>query len=183
MKEIKGFPIYQILDWLGEGKTYDEITKAYSLTAQDILSAIKYAASSLRPKRVPNLTIYIDGSSCGNPGPSGVGIIIHNGKKVIERLSSYIGKATNNISEYKALILALQYAKRLESESLTIFSDSKLMVNQINGRYMVKNKALKRFYNEAKQLINEFSEFTLRYIPREHNKEANRLANQASLGK
>lgn len=179
MKEIKGFPIYQILDWLGKGKTYDEITKTYSLSLDEILSAIKYAASSLRPKGVSKLTIYIDGSSRGNPGPSGVGVIIYDNKRVIEKVSSYIGRATNNISEYKALILALQYAKRVESESLTIFSDSELMLNQINGRYIVKDKVLKMLYNEAKELINGFRDVALLHIPRECNKEANKLANQA----
>jgi ribonuclease HI len=125
------------------------------------------------------LTIYTDGAAKGNPGPAGVGIIIYRGKKTLKKTYNYIGKTTNNVAEYTALIYALQEALYLNADKVTIFSDSELMVKQIKGEYKVKNHALRVFNGIAKHVIEKFTDFNINYVPREENKEADLLANKA----
>ena len=84
--------------------------------------------------------IYIDGASKGNPGPSGIGVVICEGTKAIKNISTYIGHATNNIAEYTALIYALQEALILKAEALTIRTDSQLLARQLNKVYKVRHE-------------------------------------------
>jgi len=127
-----------------------------------------------------NLAIYVDGASRGNPGPAGVGIVIYDHKgKVIKEIKKYIGKTTNNVAEYIALISALKEAKRFGACFLTIYLDSELLVNQINGSYRTKNKNLLRLLQEVRKLGGCFKEIRYQYIPRENNKYADKLANMA----
>ena len=126
------------------------------------------------------LTIHIDGASRGNPGPAGIGIIIKNESgEVKARISRYIGEATNNQAEYKALIAALEEAARLGAERVDIRMDAQLVTRQIRGSYKARNANLKLLCHQAKQLLSQFQSFTITHIPRKENRVADALANQA----
>lgn len=126
-----------------------------------------------------NLNIYIDGASRGNPGKAGIGIVVKENGKKIKSISQYVGKATNNVIEYKALIYALKETKSFSSEEVKIFSDSKLLVNQLTGKYKVKSEKLKSLYKRVAELAQEFKKIDIEKIAREDNKEADKLANKA----
>jgi len=119
--------------------------------------------------------IYIDGGSRGNPGPAAYAFIIKTERGDI-REASFIGLATNNVAEYSALLAALRKAKALGCSSIVIHADSRLLVKQMIGEYRVRSSSLSRLYEEAKRLEREFGKVEYVYIPREINKEADRLA-------
>jgi len=125
------------------------------------------------------LEIYIDGASKGNPGPAGIGVIIIDAGQVVRNISVYLGHATNNYAEYTALIHALQEALLLKAEKIVINTDSELVCRQINGLYKVRSAEIMALYLQAKRLIPAFKEVSVRHIPRENNKGADKLANQA----
>jgi len=126
------------------------------------------------------LILYIDGASRGNPGRAGAGIWITNGEgKKISEMSRYLGHKTNNEAEYWALLLGLKEAKRLGGEALQVFTDSELVERQIKGVYRVKDLDLKALHKIVIENLKRFSSFEIESIPREENKEADRLANQA----
>jgi ribonuclease HI len=126
------------------------------------------------------LILYIDGASRGNPGKAGAGIWITNGEgKKMSEVSRYLGHKTNNEAEYWALLLGLKEAKRLGGDILQIFTDSELIERQIKGVYRVKNLNLKVLHDTVLKNLKTFSSFEIESIPREENKEADRLANQA----
>ncbi|MEA1995188.1 MAG: ribonuclease HI family protein [Campylobacterota bacterium] len=132
-------------------------------------------------KKSKKLTINTDGSSLSNPGPAGIGIVVYNDQNdIIEKISKYIGKATNNVAEYKALIEALNFAKDFGADKVRIKSDSELIVKQINGNYMVRDKKLKILLKEALNLIEKIPTFSIIHIPREENKIADNLAKRAA---
>ena len=126
------------------------------------------------------LIIYTDGAARGNPGPAGAGVVIKDaGMKNIKELCDYLGETTNNQAEYRALILALNSAVELSADELDIFADSELMVSQLKGLYKVKNEGLKPLFNEARDLFRKFKSCRISHVPREKNKEADKLANRA----
>ncbi len=126
------------------------------------------------------LTVYVDGASRGNPGPSAIGVAIEdeNGGPQV-RISSYIGETTNNQAEYAALITGLREAARLKAEHVDIKTDSELMVRQVQGSYRVRNANLRPLFDEVKQRLASFRSFTISHIPRSQNGTADALANQA----
>jgi ribonuclease HI len=126
------------------------------------------------------LIAHSDGGARGNPGPSGYGVVIkdNTGKKVAA-LSEYLGHQTNNFAEYQGLIAALEYAVEHGPKALKLVSDSELMVKQIKGIYKVKNLTLQDLHARAKQLIAKLDWFSIDHALREHNQEADRLANEA----
>ncbi len=126
-----------------------------------------------------HLEVYIDGASQGNPGHSGVGIVIfHHGLR-IKNISNYIGKATNNVAEYTALIYALEEALLLKAKSLKINTDSQLLARQLNKIYKVKHAGIIGLFNRATHLLTGFEKVVVNHIPREENKLADKLATQA----
>ena len=126
------------------------------------------------------LIIYTDGASSGNPGPAAIGAVIQDGQgRVISRISRRIGYTTNNQAEYRAIITALEEAVRLGAREVDIKSDSELVVKQLKGRYRVKKATLRPLYQKVVQLIGSLEAFTIAHIPREQNREADRLANRA----
>jgi len=126
------------------------------------------------------LKIFFDGSSHGNPGPSGIGIIILDELgRILVKFSKFIGFGTNNEAEYHALIEALRRAIHLNAEKIELYSDSELVVKQVKGVYSVKDEKLKRLHLKCVELLKNFKEFEIKYIPRELNVEADRLANDA----
>lgn len=129
--------------------------------------------------RMKQLEIYIDGASKGNPGPSGIGVIIMQGGQIIENIATYIGNTTNNAAEYNALIFALQAAIKLNAKSVKINSDSQLLCRQINKVYKVKHPNMIGLYNQVLHLMSAFEQFSIVNIPREENKGADKLADKA----
>jgi len=124
------------------------------------------------------LHIYTDGAARGNPGPAGIGIVIRNDDEVLLEVADYIGETTNNVAEYMAFIRGLEEALDMGEKNITVFSDSELMVKQIDGEYRVKNHGLLPLYNNALSLIKKFKHCELTYIPRTANKQADKLANK-----
>lgn len=126
------------------------------------------------------LIAHSDGGARGNPGPAGYGVVIKDetGKKVAA-LSEYLGQRTNNFAEYQGLIAALEYALQHGPKALKVISDSELLVRQIKGIYKVKNPTLQDLHARAKQLIGQLDWFSIGHALREHNQEADRLANEA----
>jgi len=125
------------------------------------------------------LRIYIDGASKGNPGPSGIGVIICRQDEVINNISAYIGNATNNIAEYTALIYGLQEALKLKAGAVEVNSDSQLLCRQLNKAYKIKSPNIIGLYNQALHLISGFKQVLINNIPREKNRGADKLATQA----
>jgi ribonuclease HI len=124
------------------------------------------------------LTINIDGASRGNPGPSGIGVVIIKNKLIIAEYNEFIGEKTNNQAEYAALKKALQIASIFDSE-ITVLSDSKLVVNQRKNRYRVRNKQINLVFREISNLEKRFRTVIYRYVPRAKNQHADFLANRA----
>jgi ribonuclease HI len=126
------------------------------------------------------LVAYTDGGARGNPGPSGYGVVIkdESGRKVAA-LSEYLGHQTNNFAEYQGLIAALEHASKHGPKALKVVSDSELLVRQIKGIYKVKNPTLQDLHARAKELIAQLDWFSIGHALREHNQEADRLANEA----
>jgi len=130
--------------------------------------------------KVNRVIISTDGASQGNPGPAAIGATIKDERgKLIARISQRIGQATNNQAEYRAVIAALEEATRLGAKQVKMNSDSQLVVRQINGEYRVKKATLKPLYQQVKRLQNLLDGFTITYIPRQQNQEADNLANIA----
>ena len=122
--------------------------------------------------------IHTDGASSGNPGPSGLGVVILlNG--ATHEISEPIGTATNNIAEYSSLVRALQRAHELGASEAEVYMDSELVVRQMRGQYKVKNAGLKPLFEKARALSGKFSFFSITHVPREQNKEADRLSKKA----
>ena len=129
------------------------------------------------------ITIHTDGGSRGNPGPAAIGVVVEGlmGKK---EYGEYIGETTNNEAEYRAVIFALKKAKQLISsdkcsESMVeFFLDSELVVKQLNKEYKLKDKNIQNFFIEIWNLTFDFGGVSFRYIPREENREADRIVNQ-----
>lgn len=126
------------------------------------------------------LVAHSDGGARGNPGPAGYGVVIQDqsGRKVAA-LSEYLGHQTNNFAEYQGLIGALEYALQHGPKALKLISDSELLVRQIKGIYKVKNPTLRDLHARAKELIAQLDWFSIGHALREHNREADRLANEA----
>jgi ribonuclease HI len=126
------------------------------------------------------LVIYTDGASLGNPGLAAIGAVMKDEQgRLIARISQPIGRATNNQAEYRAIIAALEKAVSLGAEEVILNSDSELVVKQLNGSYRVKKPSLKPLYQKVKQLQSQLQGFSITHIPRQQNREADRLANRA----
>jgi ribonuclease HI len=125
------------------------------------------------------LLIHVDGACRGNPGEAGFGIHIVDATGATTDLYGYLGRATNNVAEYQALLHALRHALGRNAGRIEVRSDSELMVRQLSGRYGVKNPGLRPLHREALELLRRFESATIRHVPREENREADRLANRA----
>jgi ribonuclease HI len=126
------------------------------------------------------LVAHSDGGARGNPGPAGYGVVIKDESgRTVAALSEYLGRQTNNFAEYQGLIAALEYALKHGPKALKLISDSELLVRQIKGIYKVKNATLQDLHARAKELIKQLDWFSIGHALREHNQEADRLANEA----
>lgn len=129
---------------------------------------------------IKKVIVNVDGAARGNPGPAAIGAIIRDETgNVLGRVSRAIGVTTNNQAEYQAIIAALEKAISAGAKQAIVKSDSKLVVEQINGRYKIKNTALRPLYQKVVQLAGSLESFSIIYVPREQNAEADALANKA----
>ena len=123
----------------------------------------------------------IDGGARGNPGPAGGGVILRDADDgaVLHEAGIFLGRATNNVAEYRGLLYALQAAADLAATEIEVLSDSELLVRQMKGEYRVKNAGLKPLFDKGQILAGRFRRFSIRHVRREENVDADRLANQA----
>jgi ribonuclease HI len=129
---------------------------------------------------VSEVIIFTDGAARGNPGPAAIGVVIQDrAGSILSSISRRLADTTNNQAEYLAVIAALEKAISLRTRKVLLKSDSELVVNQINGKYKIKNTALRPLYQRIVQLAGTLESFTVSYIPRERNTRADALANQA----
>jgi len=124
--------------------------------------------------------VHVDGASSGNPGKSGAGIVARDGTgSVILAKGIFLGEMTNNMAEYEALLRALTIAMERSVSHITVYTDSQLVANQVTGAYKIKNMTLFGYVRRVKEIVSNFEHFTIQYIPREQNREADKLAKDA----
>jgi len=126
------------------------------------------------------LTLQFDGGSRGNPGPAGIGVVVAaaDGTPLVT-LGRFIGRATNNVAEYRALITAMQEARKLGATNVVIRGDSELVIKQMRGEYRVKNPDMKLLYDEAQAILRTFASAKITHNLRDKNELADALANKA----
>src|SRR6476646_3149383 len=126
------------------------------------------------------ITIEFDGGSRGNPGPAGIGVVLRaqDGAPLVT-LGRFIGRATNNVAEYRALITGLQKAKELGAKRIIIRGDSELIIKQMRGEYRVKHPDMKALYEQAQDLVRQFDDVKIEHNLRDMNELADKLANLA----
>jgi ribonuclease HI len=127
-----------------------------------------------------SVVLYVDGGARGNPGPSGIGIVIEDPQgNELARANDYIGVATNNAAEYRALLLGLEKAHALGAREVAIVNDSQLIARQVSGEYRVKSADLQPLHQQAIAALRGFDRWSIRSVPREENELADTLVNEA----
>jgi ribonuclease HI len=125
----------------------------------------------------------VDGGARGNPGPAAVGVVLATPDgEVVEESSERIGQATNNVAEYRAVLLGLDRARRLGANEVEIIGDSQLVARQLDGSYKVKHAAMKPLHQEAMAALSAFDRWSIRTVPRAQNARADELVNEALDG-
>jgi ribonuclease HI len=145
------------------------------------LDAEKFSAHRANSRKevvMSELVAYVDGGSLGNPGPSGIGVVIDGCESGPIRIAKWIGHQDNNVAEYMALLEALQCALSLKAKALHVFSDSQVVVRQMRGEYACRSSRLYSLHWTCRKLARALS-FSISHVPREDNAEANQLANTA----
>jgi ribonuclease HI len=124
--------------------------------------------------------VYVDGGARGNPGPAGVGVVlIDEAGAELDRANAYIGETTNNVAEYRAVLLGLDRAHALGVRDLEIVNDSELIARQLTGQYRVKKEDLRLLHAQARQALAAFDRWSIRSVRREKNEIADALVNEA----
>ena len=131
-------------------------------------------------KQTEQIIIHTDGGSRGNPGPAAAGFVLTDPAGTqLQAKGIFIGRATNNVAEYTAIVKALEAAKQIGAKRVTVFSDSELLVKQVNGEYRVKSEQLRPLFQQARKLLGEFENWKVQHVAREKNKEADKLVNRS----
>jgi ribonuclease HI len=126
------------------------------------------------------LRVHVDGGARGNPGPAAIAAVVTAPDgEVLEERRERIGEATNNVAEYRALLLGIERARELGASELELVGDSELVVRQVRGEYKVKDAGLKPLHAEVMQALSDFDSWSIRHVRREHNADADRLVNEA----
>jgi ribonuclease HI len=129
------------------------------------------------------VTVNVDGGARGNPGPAAVGVVVRGAEgEVLEERGEQIGRATNNVAEYRALLLGIELAAAHGAEELELVGDSELVVRQVEGRYKVKDATMRELHSQVKRALTGFESWTIRHVRREDNADADRLVNAALDG-
>ena len=126
------------------------------------------------------LRVYVDGGARGNPGPAAIAAVVQGADgELLEERSETIGEATNNVAEYRALLLGIERASALGAGALELIGDSELIVRQVKGEYKVKDETLRGLHRQVLGALADFDEWTIGHVRREQNEEADRLVNEA----
>ena len=129
------------------------------------------------------LIVNVDGGARGNPGPAAVGAVVQTADgELLEERGELIGVATNNVAEYRALLLGIELAAGRGAGEVELVGDSELIVRQVRGEYKVKDATLRELHGEVKRALRSFENWTIRHVRREQNAEADRLVNAALDG-
>jgi ribonuclease HI len=126
------------------------------------------------------VVVHVDGGARGNPGPAAAAAVVTSPDgDVLDEASEFLGVATNNVAEYRGLLLGLARAKALGADEVEVVNDSELVAKQVNGQYKVKHAAMRPLYGEAMQALRGFERWSIRSVPRAQNADADALVNQA----
>ena len=129
------------------------------------------------------LVVNVDGGARGNPGPAAIGVVVQAAVgEVLEERGERIGRATNNVAEYRALLAGIESAAAHGASELELVGDSELIVRQVEGRYKVKDPTMRELHAEVKRALAPFERWSIRHVRREQNAEADRLVNAALDG-
>jgi len=129
------------------------------------------------------VVVNVDGGARGNPGPAAIGAVVQDADgQVLEERGERIGRTTNNVAEYRALLLGIERAAALGASELELVGDSELIVRQVKGEYLVKDAALRELHAEVRRALEPFDRWSIRHVRREQNAEADRLVNEALDG-
>jgi ribonuclease HI len=130
------------------------------------------------------VVVNVDGGSRGNPGQAAIAAVVQEpGGGVLEESAERIGTATNNVAEYRALLLGIERAVAIGATELELVGDSELIVRQVEGRYKVKDATMRELHTAVKKALSRFEDWSIRHVRREHNAEADRLVNEALDGR
>ncbi len=177
----------EVLEALARSLDPESVLGSFPGLGREGLRRILLEAAAAVPERAARggagrnmLVAYIDGAARGNPGEAGAGVILKDSAgNAVEKIATYLGKATNNTAEYQALLIALRRAQEMGAATLQVYSDSELLVHQINGRYRVRVRHLQELCQEAIRLMRAFERVNVSHVPREKNAEADEQANRA----
>lgn len=164
---------------LAQGVDIPGVLQMFNLTRDDLLGVFREVAELYQAREEGYWRLFCDGASRGNPGPAGAAAILQDPSGNLQgQAARYLGQATNNVAEYRALLLGLEMAFSKGVRRLKIFTDSKLVVEQLNGRYQVKSPQLRPLWRQALNELQKFEAFAVSHIDRRENLAADRLANQ-----
>ncbi len=125
------------------------------------------------------VVVNVDGGARGNPGPAAVGAVVTDpGGELIAQRGETIGRATNNVAEYRALLLGIELARELGAREVELIGDSELIVKQVRGEYRVKDAGLRPLHAEVREALEPFDRWSIRHVRREQNEAADRLVNE-----
>lgn len=165
---------------LAAGDDLQEVQERYQLTAEQLQKLFQEVADYFRTLDEGVWSLYCDGASRGNPGQAGAGAVLVDASGEIKgQYGEYLGQATNNVAEYRALILGMKMARNLGVKKIQVFADSELLVRQLKGQYRVRAPHLLPLYDAARRASQDFESFAISHVPREMNSLADRLANAA----
>jgi ribonuclease HI len=169
----------RVLRHLADTLDVEQTLAAFPGMNREALAEILHAVAGRDENVQSTATLSVDGAARGNPGQAGAGIVLQAVDGSTHHFGEYLGEATNNVAEYRALIIGMQKAAGLGIRDLLVRSDSELIVKQLNGQYKVKSPHLQDLYFTAIKTISSFDKVTFKHVPREENKEADRMANLA----
>lgn len=174
--------IYESIRWdrlyqLVPEASRQEVDELFARMRQALAGADEPSPPAAAPVAAGSVDLYCDGASRGNPGPAGIGIVIRtpDGEELLA-WGEAIGRTTNNVAEYRALLAALRKALELKARRVRVLCDSELLIKQIKGAYRVRNAALKPLHAEAVGLLKRFEQWEVAYVPRDQNTQADGLA-------
>ncbi len=157
-----------------------QVRQSFHLTEDELRDLFQEAADHYGALEEGVWTVFCDGASRGNPGLAGAGVVlVAPDGEIRQQHKEFLGETTNNVAEYRGLLLGLKLARSLGINRIKVFSDSQLLVRQINGSYRVKQPHLLALWQEAQQELQRFGSHEVCHVPREMNQQADRLANQA----
>ena len=182
----------QIIRYLAQTLSVPKTLKRFpSLKAKDLQNLLLRRAQQMGestrtlpsfPSREGSLEffIYADGASRGNPGEAGIGAVIADPQgRTVKELKLFLGMVTNNVAEYRAVICALEKAWHLGAAKVRVYLDSELVVRQLCGEYRVREAHLQTLHHQATEILHRFAQYSIHHIPREQNRRADQLANEA----